>query len=75
MKTHNHAATLAAALTTRARAARLAAALDSLLNPNNFRTDPTIETLRDRDKALYRARVALDEWNASPCAKTRGNLL
>ena len=42
----------------------LLAALEELKNPQHFRADPTVETLRARDKALTKARAAI--------AKARG---
>jgi hypothetical protein len=47
-----------------AAAPDLLAALEELSNPSNFRTDPTIDTLRFRDKAIAKARAAI--------AKARG---
>jgi hypothetical protein len=37
----------------------LLAALRAMIDPQNFRTDPTIETLRKRDRAIFKARAIL----------------
>jgi hypothetical protein len=42
---------------------KLAAALRALKNPNNFRSDPTTDTLRARDEALNKAHAALAEFD------------
>jgi len=42
---------------------KLASALRMLKNPQNFRADPTLATLRHRDLALARASAALAEYD------------
>lgn len=43
---------------------QLATALRALKNPHNFRADPTVETLRERDRALRAAVRALEKYDA-----------
>lgn len=43
------------------REKKLIAALHALAHPDNFRSDPTAQTLRRRDSALARAHNLLQE--------------
>ena len=42
----------------------LVAALRDIADPQNFRCDPTVETLRKRDRAIQKARAALAKVGA-----------